>query len=561
MPLSFCAETALSPRFAEMLWNRGFETPGMIERYLNPRLKYLMHPDFFPEMRKASALLAEKLVAGEKVAVWGDYDVDGITASVIVLQTMEHYGFHPLCHLPERRCEGYGLNEDGVDKLFKEGATVLVTVDCGISDKKAIDHAKRLGMTVIVTDHHMPPPELPEADMICNPKLTEGPGKALAGVGVAFFLMAGLNIELAKCSACNKFDIRDLLDLTALGTLADMVPLDEQNRIIVKNGLLKLAEGKRAGIAALKSISGIVQGSSITSEQVAFKLAPRVNAAGRMSEPKIALELFRTADRGIADELARELDRFNALRKQEEERIAEEAAYHAVQQINDAALVITGENWNQGVIGIVASRMIEKWHKPTIILCRDGDTYKGSGRSVEGFNLYEALKECSDTLASFGGHPMAAGVRVEPQYLDSFAKRFKKTAHEIMQKNPPPQLIYTDGVLGLQEALNWDFIRELDGMQPFGPENPEPVFESPALLVKGRTVFGYGGTHVKLWLLDEQSGVSTYVKCWRRSEEFPEDLPGKRIVMAYTPFREEYEGMPSISIRLHRWAYAPESIL
>ena len=549
------ARCGISPRLAELLWQRGLERQDELAEYLSPGLRHLAKPSLWPGMAKAADVLAKGLMSGKKLAIWGDYDADGVTSTALALQVLRHHGHDALWHLPDRREEGYGMNAKGVEKLAKAGASMLLTVDCGISDVAAIARARELGMDVVVADHHLPPERLPDATVLCNPKLADCPCASLAGVGVTFFLMAELNARLAE-SGTPRLDMRRTLDLVALGTLADLVELEGQNRILVKNGLLVLAEAKRPGISELKAVSGFAPLASLGAGQVIFSLAPRINAAGRVASAETALDLLCARDCDSAADLARTLDGYNTQRRQEEERITEEAMVQAEASLNDPALVIAGRDWNQGVIGIVASRLVEKYHKPTLVLCADGDTLKGSGRSITGFDLHAGLAACAEELLSYGGHRMAAGVRLMPEKLESFRSRFMETVREALGSDPVPAVQMIDGDLDFKAATNFIFLKELEMMQPFGVGNPEPVFQSPPLVVKRRRLFGPQKNHVLLELTDEGCGITLQAKAWRQAEQFPADMEGRRIRLAYSPAIDMYNGAASVDVRIRDWKLA-----
>lgn len=549
------ARCGISPRLAELLWQRGLERQDELAEYLSPGLRHLAKPSLWPGMAKAADVLAKGLMSGKKLAIWGDYDADGVTSTALALQVLRHHGHDALWHLPDRREEGYGMNARGVEKLAEAGASMLLTVDCGISDVAAIARARELGMDVVVADHHLPPERLPDATVLCNPKLADCPCASLAGVGVTFFLMAELNVRLAE-GGTPRLDMRRTLDLVALGTLADLVELEGQNRILVKNGLLVLAEAKRPGISELKAVSGFAPLASLGAGQVIFSLAPRINAAGRVASAETALALLCARDCDSAADFARTLDNYNTQRRQEEERITEEAMVQAEASLNDPALVIAGRDWNQGVIGIVASRLVEKYHKPTLVLCADGDTLKGSGRSITGFDLHAGLAACAEELLSYGGHRMAAGVRLMPEKLESFRSRFMETVREALGSDPVPAVQMIDGDLDFKAATNFIFLKELEMMQPFGVGNPEPVFQSPPLVVKRRRLFGPQKNHVLLELTDEGCGITLQAKAWRQAEQFPADMEGRRIRLAYSPAIDMYNGAASVDVRIRDWKLA-----
>jgi len=545
----------ISSRLARLLWLRGLETAPQMAEYLSPGLRYLARPSLWPGVEQAAALLAAGLRKGRKLAVWGDYDADGVTSTALVLQVLRHHGYDALWHLPDRRSEGYGMNAEGVEALAEQGVSLLLTVDCGISDVSAITRARELGMDVVVTDHHLPPEQLPPATVLCDPRLADCPCASLAGVGVAFFLMAELNARLAE-DGTPRMDMRRTLDLVALGTLADLVELEGQNRILVKNGLLVLAEAARPGISELKAVSGFAPLAALGAGQVVFSLAPRINAAGRVASAETALALLRAADCNSAADLARELDGYNTQRRQEEERITEEALLQAEAALHEPALVIVGGEWNQGVIGIVASRLVEKYHKPALVLCADGDTLKGSGRSISEFDLHGGLARCAADLEGYGGHRMAAGLRVKPEKLVGFRRHFLAAVEETLGPDPVPAVQLIDDELDFRGASDFIFLKELELMQPFGVGNPEPVFQSPPLRVKRRRLFGPQKNHVLLELTDESCGVTLQAKAWRQAELFPSDMEGRLIALAYSPGIDMYNGAASVNVKIRDWKLA-----
>ncbi|MDE7064904.1 MAG: DHH family phosphoesterase, partial [Desulfovibrionaceae bacterium] len=400
---TWAEELGISPLLLDLLWKRGLDSKTEMDAFLSPNLRLLAPPDRWPGLPEAAEVLRDALRAGKSLAVWGDYDVDGITSTALVLDVLQQHGIEARPYLPDRRSEGYGLNIPALERLAAEGVAALLTVDCGISDAEAVARARELGMTVVISDHHLPPPTLPSAHAICNPRLGDCPCPQLAGVGVAFFLMAAVNSGLAPYTG-RRCDMRDVLDLVALGTLADVVRLSGQNRILVKNGLLKIAQASRPGIASLKVVSGFNAAASLGGGQVVFSLAPRVNAAGRLGEAGLALRLLRAATHEEAAPLAQELDLMNTRRRSEEERIHKEARVLAAAQEHRAGLVLHGNDWHPGVIGIVASRIVDEFYRPTLILCDDNGSIKGSGRSVQEFDLHAGLSAISDVFLGFGGH-------------------------------------------------------------------------------------------------------------------------------------------------------------
>jgi single-stranded-DNA-specific exonuclease len=540
----------ISPRLARFLWQRGLRSRGDLSAFLNPSLRGLAPLDAWPGLRQAAALLAEGLLQGKKLCIWGDYDVDGISAAALMLEFLRAHGLDAACRIPDRLSEGYGLNIPGIAAAARQGAEILLTVDCGIADNEAAAYARSLGMTVIITDHHLSSGALPAADAIVNPRLLPCPCPSLSGVGVAFFLAAALNAELAAAGK-GRVDVRKLLDLVALGTLADVVDLNGQNRILVKNGLLQLACGARVGLAALKAACNFSPGAMLGAGQVVFALTPRINAAGRLGSGETALDLLLTRDRAAAAALAAELSRLNSARREEENRIYREAVLQAEEQAGAgrSGLVLFAPDWHTGVVGIVAARVAEKLHRPTIVLSEIKAKLKGSGRSVPGFDLHDALQACSGLLLGYGGHKAAAGLSLRAEELDAFREAFHAAVLERQGETPPEAECRIDGELSFAEA-DFDFLKELEMLQPFGEGNDEPLFASPPVNVKKmHTRNGFTALEVQ----EEKGGPTRTAKIWRRPPGLRNAVEGKRIRIAYTPRIDRYNGAAAVELRLKDW--------
>ncbi len=560
MPADFGSRLGISSRFASILWNRGLSHEEQVDRFLAPHLRYLEQPNKWPDIQKAALLIVDNLLQGKKLAVWGDYDVDGVTSVSIVLEVLRHYHFTPLWHLPERFNEGYGLNEHYIEQLAQQGAGILLTVDCGISDIKEVDTALKHNMVVIISDHHVSPDTLPNAHALCNPKLSDCPCDSLAGVGVAFFLMAEVNKILSENLKIPKFDMRNCLDLVALGSLADMVPLEGQNRILVKNGLLKIQQSERVGLAALKSVCNLNVHDSLTSRQIVFNLAPRINAAGRIANAKVGVELFTSHQKDEAIKFALQLDDYNEQRKSIEKEITEQAIALAENQQHEPVLFVRHETWNQGIVGIVASRLVEKFAKPAFVFCKDGDYWKASARSIPGFDLHSGLVACSKMLHTYGGHKMAAGLRVNDskyfEFTKAYAEFFESMPHEVKSGRK----IVLDGELNFAEAISHDFRKEILSMQPFGIGNEEPTFSSPVLYVTGYSIFGANKNHVKLTLQDMGTGVSLQVKLWSQVHKYPREMLNRQVKVAFSPNFDNNENFQTEYIKVKDWYYAEYAI-
>lgn len=557
-PRDWAEDLSITPMLLDMLWRRGLRDRQDMDSYLTASLGSLTPPCSWPQIPEAAAILAEGILAGKKLAVWGDYDVDGITATAIVMDVLAAHGITPMHHLPDRRAEGYGLNIAGIEKLAAAGCDMLLTVDCGISDTAAIARARELGLAVVVSDHHLPAPVLPPAESIVNPRMSNAgvwPCRHLAGVGVAFYLMGAVNALLAPHTG-SRYKMDCALDLVALGTLADVMQLEGENRILVRGGLARMAKNCRPGIAALKVVGGMGVAGELTSCQALFRLAPRINAAGRMGDPGLALNLLRAPDYASALPYAQELDARNTERKAEEKRIFEEARAQAEEMLamrNYSGLVLYGEDWHPGVVGIVASRIVEAFQRPAFVMYKDGNTFKGSGRSVENFDLHAGLASIADCLLGFGGHSLAAGARVAMACMEEFREKFHEVCNKALGDKPAQPALLLECELDFHYASNLDFLRELELMQPFGPGNDEPVFASPPLLVKKRSFLGRSQEHVLLRVEDEQNGITMQAKAWRMANELSASLVGQRIRLAYTPRIDCYNGMPAIDLGIKDW--------
>ncbi|MDL2210271.1 single-stranded-DNA-specific exonuclease RecJ [Desulfovibrio sp. OttesenSCG-928-O18] len=555
----FAERLEISPSFASLLWRRGFTTLDGMSLFLAPNLRNLTPLSEWPDFTAGAETLAKALEEGRSMLVWGDYDVDGITSTALVKDFMAFHGITVRHHIPSRLKAGYGLNTAVIEELAKEGVSLLLTVDCGISDLEQIARAKELGMTVVISDHHLPGEELPKADAICNPRLGPCPCPALAGVGVAFLLMAALNVLFAEKTG-KKADMRNYLDLVALGTLADVVELTGQNRILAKNGLLTIAEGRRPGIAALKSVCNQSPTAALEAGQVVYMLAPRINAAGRMGQSDIAVTLMLTQDRDEAARLAAELDSLNLARREEEKEIMAEALKQAEEQAEAGrmGLVLHAPHWHPGIIGIVASRIVETLHRPAVVLCTERGAIKGSGRSVADFDLHAALTACSDLFIAFGGHRQAAGVTLAEENLTVFADRFNTLAAEGLGGEPAPPAVSIDAELAFDQAVDFTFLKELELLHPFGPGNPEPVFLSPPVTVKSVQTRG-GGLNLTEFTHTE-TGVTLRGKTWRAHAALPQSMKGKTVRLAYTPHIDRYNGVASVELKLRAWKPATEEI-
>jgi single-stranded-DNA-specific exonuclease len=475
----------VDPVVARLLCMRGLADPDEARRFLNPAIEHLHDPFKLADMRVAVERLERALAGRERIAIHGDYDVDGITSTVILRRALELLGGDVVHFIPERLRDGYGLQPAAIDRLHAEGVALIVSVDCGIRSTEAALRARALGVDLIVTDHHEPEGSLPPALAVINPKRHDCtyPDKHLAGVGVALKLVQALCERAGKGRYLPSF-----VKIAAIGTLADVVPLVGENRVIARLGLASLSRGPHTiGLRSLLEASGL-SGKTIDSYQVAFILAPRVNAAGRMSTPDIATRLLLAKDEAMGDEaraLAQQLNDENLRRQREEADLVVEAR-KAIE--NDPAvgahnvLVVGGAGWHRGVIGIAASKLVDAYHKPAIVLSVDGDVAHGSCRSIPDFDMLAALEHCADLFVKFGGHRQAAGLTMEAGRVPEFRARVNAYADEVLEPDQLRPRLRIDGPLNLG-SITHDLMRGIDALGPFGMSNPRPVFHASGVEV------------------------------------------------------------------------------
>ena len=473
-------ELKISPAIARLLAIRGIDEPATAQKFLHPSLDHLHDPFRLADMSAAVERILAAIERKERIAVHGDYDCDGITSTVILRRALELFGASVIHFLPERLKDGYGLQPETFDRLQADGVTLVISVDCGIRGIDAAKRARELGIDLIITDHHEPDVELPVAVAVINPRRhdCDYPDKNLAGVGVALKLVQAL---------CRKRDRERLLPafvkVAAIGTLADVVPLVGENRVIAKLGLDMLSQGPhKVGLRSLLEVAGLT-GKPIDSGHVAFQIAPRMNAAGRMASPDIAARLLLAADEAMAaeaQELARQLDGENVRRQEEEAGIL--AVAKKIVETDPAVgarsiLVVAGEEWHRGVIGIVASKLVDAFHRPAIVIAVEGVVAHGSCRSIRGFDVLAALEHSAAHLSRFGGHKQAAGLTMAASKVAAFHQTIAEYADNLLGPEDLKPRLRIDGSLGFRD-INGDFAGEMALLAPFGTGNPRPLFEA-----------------------------------------------------------------------------------
>lgn len=539
-----------APRFSglpdwmsRLLWARGVRTEAEAEAFLSPGEGSLLPPEALPGVPEAAALLSDARAKGERVVVFGDYDVDGVCATAIMLEALRAFGVSCEAYLPDRHLEGYGLNPAAVEKLAKQ-YQVLLTVDCGITALEEVRLARALGMRAIVTDHHHIGDALPEADAVVSPLLCDYPFPYLCGAGVAYKLACALIGESAK----------KRLELAALATVADMVPLTGENRALVKLGLPCILRSSRPGLSKLMESAGIRD--TLTAEQVGFQIAPRLNACGRMDSAWTALNLLMEKDAARAAEYALKAEALNTRRRDEEAQVIAEAEAQVARMdlVACHAVVICGAGWNSGVVGLAAGRVAEKYAYPTAVLTeQDGGICVGSARSAGAVDLFEALKECADLFVRFGGHQQAAGLTMEKANLPEFRRRFSEAVDRQTGGRPPIPEKVLDGEMALQEVTEGN-IALLSRMEPFGIGNPAPRFLCRGAEALSLRAVGAEGRHLKCTFMQDgtiRDGIFFGGGEWAR-------MGGGAYDLAMTPVLNVFRGNASPEIRLEALRLIPE---
>ena len=555
---SLAGQLKISPLLAQCLLNRGFSDSALCEGFLHPRLKQLADPFLLPDMDKAVGRLLRARQMEESVVIFGDYDVDGVTSTTLLMEVLRRLGWRANAYLPHRMDEGYGLSQDGVENcLRKFPGSLLLAVDCGSTAVETIAWLKGQGVEVVVLDHHQISSPAPAAVALVNPHRTtasESVGRdfrELCSAGLAFKLAHALvkrGREIGMPEAL-EFDLRPLLDLVALGTIADLVPLVGENRILVCAGLERLNSTQRPGLVALKEVSQTPV--RIGAFEVGFQLAPRLNASGRLETAEESLHLLMAESLEEAMPLAQNLDARNRERQQIERTIAEEAAGAVRARFNpDTDFVIVEGRllWHIGVVGIVASRVLQEFYRPTIIIGGEGENWRGSGRSIAGFDLAVALRECGDLLVRHGGHAMAAGLTIHPNQLDAFRARLNEVARRALKIDDLQAPLRLDAEVGLRD-LTVDTLGELDRLKPLGQGNPVVQFYSRELShQRPLQRMGNEKQHVKMWVTDGRAGQEAV--WWNAGKG---SLPVGKFDLAFAPQINDHNGKRSVQLKVLDW--------
>lgn len=532
----------ISELLAQILINRNIIKDDEISIFLEPKRNNFHNPFLMPDMEKATERIIRAINSHEKTIIYGDYDVDGITSITVLKKFLNERGLNVDYYIPNRLDEGYGLNKEAIEKIAKKGYTLMITVDCGISGIDEINLGNSLGLETIVTDHHEQLDNLPPAYCIINPKRRDNtyPFRGLAGVGVVFKLIQAVSQKLN----IDEKEYLKYLDIVCIGTISDIVPLVDENRVIAKLGLKLVKVTKNIGLKELINETGY---KNIDSSLISFGIAPRINACGRLGKQEEALKLFLTDDVNEAKIITEKLNKYNAERQDIEKKIFDQAIEKIEKEnINElSSIVISGENWHHGVIGIVASRITEKFFKPTILLCIEGNEAKGSGRSIPGFDLHQALVDSSKFLTKYGGHEMAVGLSLKTEEINNFNKYFEEISKQKNIKQIVP-VIKIDCEI-TKKDLTKEIVKQIELLEPFGEQNKQPLIVYKNLKVVSIRALSEG-KHLKLMLKDINETVSAIG--FNLGELANEYLIGDKVDICGTLEINTYNGQEQIQINL-----------
>jgi single-stranded-DNA-specific exonuclease len=562
---------------AQLLLNRGVDAPEQARRFLDAPLNGLHAPDLLPGVARAAERILHAVSAGWRIHVYGDYDVDGVTGSAILLQTLRLLGANAQVYVPDRLSEGYGLNSAALRQIAESGTKLVITVDCGIASMAEAEEARRLGLELVVTDHHEMKDDLPDATALIHPRLpgTDYPFGGLCGAGVAFKLawaLAQRKCGGEKVTPIFRELLLDAVALAALGVVADVVPLLDENRILVRYGLNRLRTNPPVGLQVLCEVVGLTAGTELRASDIAYRLAPRLNAAGRLGEAIVAVELLTTTRRERAVDLARRLEQLNEMRQKLERDTVHKAKQliETEKQDNAPALVLASHEWHGGIVGIVAGRLAEQYGRPALMVTlpkpgAQGDSEiaqlaVGSGRSIPGFALHEALKACADLLVGHGGHAQAAGFKLRPENVPAFRQRFCECVLRSYPAGTPAPELVLDAEAPLS-ALTLGLLDNLDRLEPYGAENRRPLFLVGGVQVQGEPrKVGQGERHLSFRV--GHGPIALKAIAWGMADRAAELMSaGGACSLAFTPKRNEWQGRVTIDLEVSDFQAGAEARL
>ena len=556
-------DARISPLVAQLLLTRGVGKADDVRRFLTPELRGLLPPERLSGAVEVGTRLADAAREGRQIVIYGDYDVDGVTATTILWHTLTLAGANVDYYVPSRFDEGFGVNGDALRQIRAAGADLVVTVDCGITAVEEARLARELGLELIITDHHQPREQLPDVELIAHPTArdTAPPNPDLCGAGVAFkvaWALAQRACGTPRVSPQFREWLTDAMALAALGLVADVVPLIGENRIIASFGLRQLCHTQNPGLRALVEVSGL--GSKVRYDEydVGFVLAPRLNAVGRLGHARLAVELFTRAGVERAREIARTLDSQNRKRRSLEREITRQACEMVAGRGYDRegcrGIVLASADWHPGVIGIVAARLVERFARPTVLIALDGQEGQGSGRSIRHFPLHEVLAECGQHLVSHGGHAMAAGLRITAECVGSFTDAFLATAARRLTAADMLPRLDIDEEIEL-EQMQSDVVDQIRRMAPFGPGNPRPTLAAgPVDLVDEPRAVGQGGQHLQFSV--RQGGTYRKAIAFGRGQHLAELAEHRRLRLAFEPIINEWNGQRKVELKVVDWQWA-----
>jgi single-stranded-DNA-specific exonuclease len=537
----------LSPLISEILVRRGVHTPELARRFLRPRLGDQHPPELLPDIGPAVARIEAAIRAGEGVLVHGDYDADGMCSAALLTRGLTRLGAQVTGFVPHRTRDGYDLGRAGLDRAVELGARLIVTADCGVSAVGAVRAASEYGIDVVVTDHHRPGSSLPEAAAVVNPNRSDSlyPFNGLAGVGVAFKVLS----SLFRRAGIREEMLNEHLDLVALGTVSDLAPLRDENRVLVRAGLQAMARSRKPGIQALLRQVRLDDRERLEEDHLGFMLGPRLNSVGRMAAASTGLQLLLTDDAGEAERLARYLDEQNALRRTTDRRVLAEAEQMLEEHFDagDRAVVLGSEGWHPGVIGIVASRIVDRVHRPVVLVAFDDGFGRGSGRSIGGFHLHRALERCADLVERYGGHRMAAGFDIRRENFEAFSDRFTAIAADELEADDMIPELAVDLVAPLPNVVG-ELPRWLRHLGPFGVENPGLLIEVRNVELERPVTTGAGEAHLKTTVVDVGCRLSAVG--FGMGDRFHELLEHRRWDVVFEVFEDRWRGRTQFVARL-----------
>ncbi|WP_106829184.1 single-stranded-DNA-specific exonuclease RecJ [Parabacteroides pacaensis] len=544
------ADLGMSPVISLLLVQRGITSIEEARKFFRPSLADLHDPFLMPNMEKAVKRLNRALGNKEKILIYGDYDVDGTTAVSLVYKFLRPYSSSLDYYIPDRYDEGYGISNKGIDYAAENGFTLVISLDCGIKAIEKIEYAKSKGIDFIICDHHMPDNKLPDAVAVLDAKRSDSiyPYEHLSGCGVGFKFMQAF----AQSNNFPFSDLEKLLDLTAVSIASDIVPITGENRILAYYGLKQINSNPSVGLKGIIDVCGL-SGKEITISDIVFKIGPRINASGRMMNGREAVELLLAKDVAIAKEKSENINQYNEDRRELDKKITDEAnaIIEGFQDIEDRkAIIVFNPDWHKGVIGIVASRLTEKYYRPAVVLTQSTGLITGSARSVTGFDIYKAIECCRDLLENFGGHTYAAGLSLKAENLEAFKKRFEEiAANEIIPEQMTPQ-IDIDATLDFKE-INAKFVSDLKKMSPFGPDNQKPIFCTDKVRDYGTSkLVGKELEHLKLELIDSNSHNPIHAIAFGMHEHNKHIKDMNPFSICYTVEENTYNGNTSIQLMI-----------